>query len=175
MPKLLLLIGNIYKTKFVCSLFVGIRFCRPDCLVLFVSSISHSHVFSLRVDEKDLSPAALVAEFTRSLHRVMISLINTFRLQKDAWSWLKCHSVLHQHLKDSQLNIQYSNINMLSVICSKKRQLRRIILAIKALNYKRLHPWIHVETCLLAWLKRLSIAWTIRSSGRVCTRKPSKN
>ena len=27
------------------------------------------HVFSLRAEEKDLSPAALVAGFTRSLHR----------------------------------------------------------------------------------------------------------
>ena len=37
------------------------------------------HVFSLRAEEKDLSPAALVAGFTRrSLHRVMISVIIHF-------------------------------------------------------------------------------------------------
>ena len=38
--------------------------------------VERGHVFSLREEEKDLSPAALVAAFTRrSLHRVMISVI----------------------------------------------------------------------------------------------------
>ena len=41
--------------------------------------VERSHVFSLRAEEKDLSPAALVAGFTRrSLHRVIISLIIPF-------------------------------------------------------------------------------------------------
>ena len=41
--------------------------------------VERSHVFSLRAEEKDLSPAALVAGFTRrSLHRVMISVIIHF-------------------------------------------------------------------------------------------------
>ena len=41
--------------------------------------VERSHVFSLRAKEKDLSPAALVAGFTRrSLHRVMISVIIHF-------------------------------------------------------------------------------------------------
>ena len=39
--------------------------------------VESSHVYSLRAEEKDLSPAALVAGFTRSLHRVMISLYDT--------------------------------------------------------------------------------------------------
>ena len=43
-------------------------------LVCFI--VERSHLFSLRAEEKDLSPAALVAGFTRrSLHRVMISVI----------------------------------------------------------------------------------------------------
>ena len=42
--------------------------------------VERSHVFSLGAEEKDLSPAALVAEFTRSLHMVMISLIIHFYL-----------------------------------------------------------------------------------------------
>ena len=38
--------------------------------------VERSHVFSLRAEEKELSPAALIAGFTRrSLHRVMISVI----------------------------------------------------------------------------------------------------
>ena len=41
--------------------------------------VERSHVFSLRAEEKDLSPAALVAGFTRrSLHIIMISLIIHF-------------------------------------------------------------------------------------------------
>ena len=40
--------------------------------------VEGSHVFSLPAEEKDLSPAALVAGFMRSLHRVMISLIIHF-------------------------------------------------------------------------------------------------
>ena len=41
--------------------------------------IERSHNFSLWAEEKDLSPAALVAGFTRlSLHRVMISVIIHF-------------------------------------------------------------------------------------------------
>ena len=41
--------------------------------------VGRGHVFSLRAEEKDLSPAALVAGLTRrSLHRVMISLIIHF-------------------------------------------------------------------------------------------------
>ena len=40
--------------------------------------VERSHVFSLRAEEKDLSPAALVAGFTRSLYSVMISVIIHF-------------------------------------------------------------------------------------------------
>ena len=48
-------------------------------LHLFCVIVERSHVFSLRAEEKDLSPAALVAGFTRrSLHRVMISVIIHF-------------------------------------------------------------------------------------------------
>ena len=55
------LIGNTYKRKFVCVI------------------VERSHVFSLQPEEKDLSPATLVAGFTRrSLHRVMISVIIYF-------------------------------------------------------------------------------------------------
>ena len=39
-----------------------------------MSSSSVATFFSLRAEEKDLSPAALVVGFTRSLHMVMISL-----------------------------------------------------------------------------------------------------
>ena len=35
--------------------------------------VERSHVFSRRAEEKDLSPAALVAGFTRSLHMVIIN------------------------------------------------------------------------------------------------------
>ena len=69
------LIGNIYNIKFVCSLFVSIKYQFVRLLNLVCVIVERSHVFSLRADEKYLSPAALVAEFTRSLHRVMISLI----------------------------------------------------------------------------------------------------
>ena len=59
--------------------------------------VERSHVFSLRAEEKDLSPAAVVAGFTRrSLHRVMISVI------------------IHLSASEScyfRLNIQCSNIN----------------------------------------------------------------
>ena len=62
------LIGNIYKTKFVCSLLVGIKYCQ-----IAKSCLCHG----LRAEEKDLVPAALVAGFTRrTLHRVMISVIH---------------------------------------------------------------------------------------------------
>ena len=45
--------------------------------------VERSHVFSLRAEEKDLSPAALVAGFTRrSLHRVMISVIIHFSVSE---------------------------------------------------------------------------------------------
>ena len=40
--------------------------------------VERNHVFSLRAEEKDLSPAALVAGFTRSSQRVMISIIIHF-------------------------------------------------------------------------------------------------
>ena len=51
----------------------------PGLLNLVCVIAERSHVFSLRVEENDLSPAALVAEFTRkSLHMVMISLIIHF-------------------------------------------------------------------------------------------------
>ena len=41
--------------------------------------VERSHVFSLQTEEKDFSPAALIAGFTRrSLHRVMISVIIQF-------------------------------------------------------------------------------------------------
>ena len=67
------LIGNFYKTKFFFSLFVGIKYCQ-----IAKSCLCH-HVFSLRAEEEDLSPDALVAGFTRrSLHMVMISLIIHF-------------------------------------------------------------------------------------------------
>ena len=82
-PKLLLLIGNIYKTKFVCSLFVGIRFCRPDCLVLFVSS---SSVATFLVYEQMKRIYRLLHWLLnlqkRSLHRVMISLIIHFSVSE---------------------------------------------------------------------------------------------
>ena len=59
------LIGNIYKTTFACSLYLGLKYCpiAKSCAI-----VERSHVFSLRAEEKDLSPAALVAGFTRSVH-----------------------------------------------------------------------------------------------------------
>ena len=45
--------------------------------------VERSHIFSHREEEKDLSPAALVAGFTRkSLHMVMISLIIHFSVSE---------------------------------------------------------------------------------------------
>ena len=45
--------------------------------------VERSHVFSLRAEEKDLSPAALVAGFTRrSLHMVMISFVIHFSVSE---------------------------------------------------------------------------------------------
>ena len=47
-------------------------------LNLVCVGVERSHVFSLRAEEKDLSPTALVAGFTRSSHMVMISIIIHF-------------------------------------------------------------------------------------------------
>ena len=55
------LIGNIYKTKFVCSLFVGFKNCQITKLNLVCVIVERSHVFSFRAEEKDRSPPALVA------------------------------------------------------------------------------------------------------------------
>ena len=45
--------------------------------------VKRSNVFSLRSEEKDLSPAALAAGFTRrSLHMIMISLIMDFSVSE---------------------------------------------------------------------------------------------
>ena len=55
----------------LCSL---VRLLNLVCVI-----VERSHVFSLQAEEKDLSPAALVAGFTRrSLHMVVISLIIHF-------------------------------------------------------------------------------------------------
>ena len=76
MPKLLfrfsLRAANSLATSICQSL--SVRLLNLVCVI-----VERSHVFSLRAEEKDLSPASLVAGFTRrSLHRVMISVIIHF-------------------------------------------------------------------------------------------------
>ena len=65
---------SIRQCLFVLCLWVLsiVRLLNLVCVI-----VERSHVFSLRAEEKDLSPAALVAGFT-SLHRVMISVIIHF-------------------------------------------------------------------------------------------------
>ena len=54
--------------------------------------VERSHVFSLRAEEKDFSPASPVAGFTRrSLHRVMISVIIQFSASERCLILAKCH------------------------------------------------------------------------------------
>ena len=75
--------------------------------------VERSHVFSLQTEEKDFSPAALIAGFTRrSLHRVMISVIIQFSASESCLILAKMSSKLkcHQHLKYFQSNIQCSEI-----------------------------------------------------------------
>ena len=57
--------------------------------------VERSHVFSLRAEEKELSPAALIAGFTRrSLHRVMISVIIHFSASESCLILVKMSSKL---------------------------------------------------------------------------------
>ena len=106
------LIGNICKTKFVCSLLVGtilsiVRLLNRVCVI-----VEHSHVFSLQAEEKDLSPAALVAGFTRSLHRVMISLIIHFLASESCLILAKMSS--------KQVTNSPSFINVMYFFCKRQ-------------------------------------------------------
>ena len=67
-------VSDVIGGKPVRSFFVYVQNCRLLNLSWFI--LERSHVFSLRAVEKDLSPAALVAGFTRiSLHNVITSFI----------------------------------------------------------------------------------------------------
>ena len=70
---------NSFAMSKVESLFV-LSLCRFKTVSLLNRScfiLQRSHVFSLRAVEKDISPAALVAGFTRiSLHNLITSFIN---------------------------------------------------------------------------------------------------
>ena len=73
------LISNVYSISNMFSVLCLWALSIVRLLNLVCAIVERSHVFSLRAEEKDLSPAALVAGFKRSsLHMVMISLIILF-------------------------------------------------------------------------------------------------
>ena len=80
-----------------------------------------SHVFSLRAEEKDPSPAALVAGFRRrSLHRVMISVIIHFSASESCLILAKMSSKqLNSPSFINTLNISSWTINVLTSTAKK--------------------------------------------------------